>query len=148
MLRCAQEKEFSDYSYYGSNQNLLCYGELLIQTRAFFVSGLATNFFEILGKISPLANKPLVPMLKGWIKKKKREKIVPSRTQTKFSKIDHIIEEEYYLFPYQTTPEIDAVFSEYMEVMLIFGFLSCFGNIFPLGNIPTLIISQASFLCS
>lgn len=73
-------------------------------------------------------------MFKGKMAKKKRQKIIPSRTETEYSRIDNIIEEEYYLFPYQTTPEIDAVFSEYMEVMLIFGFLCCFGNIFPLGN--------------
>lgn len=59
---------------------------------------------------------------------------MPPRDEYPFSEIDNIIEEEYFLFPYQTTPEIDAVFSEYMEVMLIFGFLCCFGNIFPLGK--------------
>jgi hypothetical protein len=74
-------------------------------------------------------------MIKAYLKRKRRERLTAPRQESMFSKIYERIEREYHLAPFQTTNEIDGVYGEYMEVMLIFGFLCCFGNVFPLGKI-------------
>lgn len=108
---------------YGNSQNLECYGELLVQVRVFFLAIFATIFFEI-----------LVPIVKGWFNNRRRAKHISLKKGYVWELIDKQIEDQFHLFPYQTTVEIDGVYGEYMEIVLLFAFLSCFGNVFPLGK--------------
>jgi hypothetical protein len=87
------------------------------------MSSFTTNFFEI-----------LVPMIKGWLNNRRREKHMAVKKGYEWELVDKEIEDQFHLFPYQTTVEIDGVYGEYMEIVLLFGFLSCFGTVFPLGK--------------
>lgn len=96
-----------------------CYNELVTYVRTYFLVGFSLNFLEI-----------IIPILKDkfTLKKLKIKRNYP------WGIIDRKIEQEWIeKDPYQTTMEIDGVLNEYMEILLMIGFLGLFGQVFPLG---------------
>lgn len=108
--------------------DLDCYGELLDQVRAFFIFSFIAQFLEI-----------FLQILKGWYNNHKRQKVAHIQKDYIWEKIDKQIEDQFHLLPYQTTPEIDGVYSDYMDIVLLVGFLSCFSTIFPIGKLIQLL---------
>ena len=96
-----------------------CYDNLANYIFSFYISSFFLNFLEI-----------LVPY---FMKKFVGKKLLIKRDYS-WGLVDRQIEEEWYnREPYQVTPEVDGVLNEYLEIVLMYCFLSFFGPVFPLG---------------
>lgn len=104
-----------------------CFDELSVQVFVIFATNFGLNFLEI-----------GLPILKFYLSKGKLNKIEHDNTN-KFKEIDEEIEKQAMLADYQEELEIDGTMSDYMELVLQFGFLSLFSVAFPLGFSMALI---------
>jgi hypothetical protein len=103
----------------------VCFNELITYVRGFFISGFFLNFLEI-----------IIPAVKAYIKNKN---FLLKRTYD-WGQIDTVIEKEWEKESYQLTVEVDGVLGEYLEVTLMFSFISMFGQVFPVGFTLAFII--------
>ena len=112
-------------------EELTCFNELNLYVFTFFFSTFAVNFMQI-----------IIPKAKQFLN---RNKLLLKRKYG-WGQIDKTIEQEWLLEPYQITLEIDGVLEEYLEIVLLFGFLSMFGQVFPAGFFIALIILRNEIL--
>lgn len=122
-------KLFSASSVRG--EELTCFNELNLYVFTFFFSTFAVNFMQI-----------LVPKVNQFLN---RNKLLLKRKYG-WGLVDKSIEHEWLLEPYQVTLEIDGVLQEYLEIVMLFGFLSMFGQVFPAGFFIALIILRNEIL--
>lgn len=120
----------SNFNVLGNlGENQVCYNELITYVRTFFITGFLLNFLEI-----------IIPALKDYFIGK--EFLI--KRKYPWGEIDHAIEKEWEIMDnFQLTVEIDGVLGEYLEITLLFSFISMFGQVFPLGFTLAFII-----LCS
>lgn len=103
----------------------LCNMEVLEHTRSYFMITFLTNFTEL-----------IIPILIQIFFKRN----LKVQRDYPWGKIDRIIENEFEKRdPYRLTAEIDGVLEEYLEVILLFGFLSMFGHMAPMGFFMSLL---------
>lgn len=118
--------------FVSAGEDLFCHQELRTQVILVFMIEMSMNVCEILLPI-------LMPKLVKFVVLR-----VPPPEQIHFDietgrcTIGHIIQREVDKAPYQSsfcTSEVDGTFNEYLEVSILFGYITLFSSVFPLAPV-------------
>lgn len=110
------ESNFTVLGNRGANQ--VCYNELISYVQTFFITGFVLNFLEL-----------IIPAITKFL----NSNDFLLKRDYDWGEIDSVIEKEWQKESFQITVEVDGVLGEYLEITLLFSFISMFGQIFPLG---------------
>jgi hypothetical protein len=74
----------------------------------------------------------IIPIVRAYFKALKMD-ADETPVYHEFIEIDMFIEDQSLLEPYQTNDEVDGTVGDYLEIVILYSFLSLFGLAFPMG---------------